>query len=300
MSRSIILVVVAALLWSTTGTAAFLLGEDASPFAIGAAVFGFGGALLAVIGGRGSLNIWRKRSLRPWLVLGSLGVVAYPLFFYAGMSLAGIALGNVVALVLGPLTSAVFEWTLDRRPPSPRWWFASAGAMGGVILMSFSDIELGGGRSANVALGLLFALGAGVAYGTYTFALSRIIRAGNPSRSASGSLFGAAAPILLVVLFFSSSSLTFSWSTLGLLSYLVVGPVVVAYLAFSAALRSLRSSSVGTLALVEPLGATILAIVIVGESLGALAIAGMALVLVSLVLLALHVDERDSSRSAYS
>jgi DME family drug/metabolite transporter len=300
VSRSIILVVVAALLWSTTGTAAFLLGENASPFAIGAAVFGFGGALLAVIGGSGSLNIWRDRSLVPWLVLGSLGVVAYPLFFYAGMSLAGIALGNVVALVLGPLTSAVLEWTLDRRPPSPRWWFASTGAMGGVILMSFSDIELGGGRSANVALGLVFALGAGVAYGTYTFALSRIIRAGNSSRSASGSLFGAAAPILLVVLFFTCSSLTFSWSTLGLLSYLAVGPVVVAYLAFSAALRSLRSSSVGTLALVEPLGATILAIVIVGESLGALAIAGMALVLVSLVLLALHVDERHSSRSAYS
>ena len=59
-------------------------------------------------------------------------------------------------------------------------------------------------------------------------------------------------------------------------------------------------NSVGNLACVEPVGARILALGILGESSGALAIVGMMLVFISLVLAALHVDERDWSPSTYS
>jgi DME family drug/metabolite transporter len=69
----------------------------------------------------------------------------------------------------------------------------------------------------------------------------------------------------------------------GLVAYLVLGPMVIAYLAFTAALRTLRASTVATIALVEPVIATALAVLIVGEVLGTSAVVGIVLVLMSLV-----------------
>ena len=117
MTRSVSLVTLAALLWSTTGTAAFYLAESVSPFAIGAITFGAGGLVLAVVGGPQSLAVVRDRKIRWWVLIGALGAVVYPVSFYSGMAQAGIAVGNVVALGLGPLVGALLEWMVDHRMP---------------------------------------------------------------------------------------------------------------------------------------------------------------------------------------
>ena len=62
MTRSVSLVTLAALLWSTTGTAAFYLAGSLSPFAIGAITFGAGGVVLAVLEAAArSLWCWIER-----------------------------------------------------------------------------------------------------------------------------------------------------------------------------------------------------------------------------------------------
>ena len=68
----------------------------------------------------------------------------------------------------------------------------------------------------------------------------------------------------------------------------VIGPMAIAYLAFTAALTDLRASTVATLALVEPVIATALAVLVVGEVLGALSVVGIALVSVSLLVFSLN------------
>lgn len=70
--------------------------------------------------------------------------------------------------------------------------------------------------------------------------------------------------------------------------YLVVGPKVIAYLAFTAALTHLRSSSVATLALIEPVIAAALALLVVGEALGSLAVVEIVLVSVSLMVFSVN------------
>ena len=268
MSRPVLLVMAAALLWGTTGTAAFWIGAEVSPIAIGAATMGIGGVILALVGGSSSLAVLRDGGTRVWAVLGILGVVLYPLTFYWGMSQAGIALGNLIALGLGPLIVALLEWGVDSSAPSRRWWFASGIALAGIALMSAAKVDLGGGRVSNVALGVALAVTAGVAYGLYTYAFGRLIESGHSPRAVIGAMFGGASPILLLVPAVTGAGLFASAAQVALVGYLVLGPMVLAYVAFSVALKTLRSSTVASVALLEPVVAGLLAIVLVGERLG--------------------------------
>jgi len=292
VSRSVLWVVLAAVLWGTTGTAAFYLGPDVSPLAIGAATMGLGGVLLAVLGGSSSRAVLVDPGARLWLGLGVLGVIVYPLTFYWGMSLAGIALGNVVALGLGPLAVALLEWAVDKSAPRPLWWWAVGIALVGVVVMTSGKVELGDGRVGNVGTGVLLAVVAGLSYGLYTYAFGRLIDRGHTPRGVVGAVFGGGSPVLLVVLVVTGSGLFQSALSISLVGYLVLGPMVVAYLAFSQALVTLRSSSVATIALLEPVAATALALGFVGERLGPLAAMGGVLVLISIVLVARENGDR--------
>lgn len=283
MQRSVVWVVLAASLWGTTGTAAFFLGADVSPLAIGAVTMGVGGVLLALWGGTATLALWRDPSSRWLLIAGALGTITYPLAFYSGMATAGIALGNVIALGLGPLTAALLEWGIDRRRPSVSWWIASTAALIGIALMAGAKVELGGGRPENVTLGVGLAVVAGLAYGAYTYVFGKLADRGHSPRAVAGGVFGACAPALLVVMFVTGAPLVATPERVSLVAYLVLGPMVIAYLAFTAALRTLRASTAATIALVEPVVATALAVLVVGEVLGSSAVLGILLVLVSLL-----------------
>jgi DME family drug/metabolite transporter len=300
VSRPILLVVVAALLWGTTGTAAFWLGEDVSPLAIGAATMGIGGAILALVGGAASIAVLRDPGARLWSALGILGVVAYPLTFYWGMAEAGIALGNLIALGLGPLSVAVLEWAVDRSAPSRAWWIASGVAVVGIVLMSGAKVELGGAREGNLTLGVTLAIVAGLAYGLFTYAFGRIIDRGHAPGAVIGAVFGGASPVLLGVLAFTGVGLLTSVSQISIVAYLVLGPMVLAYLAFSVALKTLRSSTVASVALLEPVVAGALALLLVGERLGPLAWIGALAVLASMAMLSTNSGERPVPERAYS
>ncbi len=292
MARSSMLVVVAALLWGTTGTAAFFIDTEVSPVAIGAATMGFGGVVLALLGGMGSARVLLDRGARLWAGLAVVGVVVYPLTFYWGMSLAGIAVGNVVALGLGPLVVAVLEWAVDKSAPTWRWWVAVVVALAGVVAMGSAKVELGGDRVGNMATGVLLAILAGISYGLYTYACGRLIDRGHTPRAVVGAVFGGGSPFLLVVLFFVGAGLFASPVSISLVGYLVLGPMVIAYLAFSQALLTVRSSTVATIALLEPVVAGALAVFVVGERLGPFALVGGALVFLAIAIVSQENGDR--------
>lgn len=286
MTRSVSLVTLAALLWSTTGTAAFYLAGSLSPFAIGAITFGAGGVVLAVLGGRQSLAVVRDKKTRSWALIGALGAVVYPVSFYSGMAQAGIAVGNVVALGLGPLVGALLEWMVDHRAPRKSWWVIAGFALTGVVLMSAGKVERVAGPLEQASSGIVWASIAGLAYGVYTFALGRIMRAGHTSRAAAGAVFGSAAPFLGALVALTVPMVMMPALHWSLLAYLVLGPMVLAYVSFSAALAKLSASSVATFALLEPVGAALLAILVVGERLSAQTWWGMLVVVCALLCLA--------------
>jgi DME family drug/metabolite transporter len=300
MSHSIWLVLLAAGLWGTTGTAAFWMGTGVAPWAIGAATMGFGGVILGLTGGAKTVAVFADRQARIWLLLGALGVVVYPLTFYWGMSLAGIAVGNVIALGLGPITVAILEWVLDRSRPSNIWWVSSGVALAGIVVMSTAEVELGEGRPGNIPLGVMVATVAGLSYGLFTYCFGRLIDRGHHPLGVVGAVFGAGSPVLLAVVVVGGVGLWSSAVNISLITYLVLGPMVVAYVAFSRALVILRSSTVATVALLEPVVAALLAVFVIGEKLGPLAVLGGALVVFAIALLSRQTGESRGANSAYS
>jgi DME family drug/metabolite transporter len=286
-TSGIIALVIACLLWGTTGATAAFLPDDVSPLAIGAATMGIGGLLLLVTAPRLSGGVLRDPVGRRWAAIGAIGVVVYPLAFYTGMNLVGVAVGNVVALGSGPVFAALIEWIVERQRLSARWLVSTALAVLGIALLAFGRQEGGDAdRSPGLAaLGVGIGLLAGLAYALYTYASSRAIRAGHPSRGVMGGMFGLGSIPLLVVLATIGGPLLQSATSIGLSAYLVLGPMFIAYVLFGIGLRSVRSSTATTITLLEPVFATTLAVLVVGERLSALGWTGFGLVLVGLTVL---------------
>lgn len=283
----VVALVLACLLWGTTGTTATFLPGDVSPLAIGAATMGIGGALLFLTAPRLSRGVLRDAGARRWAAIGAIGVVVYPLAFYSGMDLVGVAVGNVVALGSGPVFAALLEWLVEREPLSARWVVSTALAVFGIALLALGREEGGaaGSSPALAALGVGVGLLAGLAYALYTYASSRAIRSGHPSRGVMGGMFGLGSVPLLALLIVLGGPLLQSWWAVGLTAYLALGPMLVAYVLFGIGLRSVRSSTATTITLLEPVFATVLAVLVVGERLSALGWVGFALVLGGLTVL---------------
>jgi drug/metabolite transporter, DME family len=283
----ILALVVASILWGTTGVTATFLPADVSPLAIGAATMGIGGLLLVVTAPRLSCGVLRDPVGRRWAAIGAIGVVVYPLAFYSGMDLVGVAVGNVVALGSGPVFAALLERFLEHARLSARWLVSTALAVLGIVLLALGRDEGGdaGASPALAVLGVGLGLLAGLAYALYTYASSRAIRTGHPSRGVMGGMFGLGALPLLVLLAVLGAPLLQSWTSVGLTGYLALGPMFAAYLLFGIGLRSVRSSAATTITLLEPVVATVLAVLVVGERLSVVGWVGFALVLIGLSVL---------------
>ena len=280
----ILALVLASVLWGTTGTAASFLPDAVSPIAIGASTMTVGGLLLFVFSARASVATLRDPRARKWLALGAIGVFVYPLAFYTAMDEAGVAVGNVVALGSGPIFAAILEWVWERHRLSIRWALCAGVAIVGVILLStgrIADEASGKSVSLGVALGLL----AGLAYALYTYASTRVLDLGHSSRGVMGGMFGLGAVLLAPVLIATAAPLLQRGDSIAIAAYLAIGPMFIAYLLFGFGLRSIRSSVATTVTLIEPVVAAALAIIVVGEQLRWSGWIGLALILVGVSLL---------------
>ena len=279
----VLALVLASILWGTTGTAASFLPDGVSPLAIGASTMAFGGILLFVVSSKGATAALRDRAARTWLLIGAVGVFVYPLAFYTAMDEAGVAIGNVVALGSGPVFAALFEWIWERRGLSTRWLVSTVIAVCGIVLLSLGRHEDTG--EGSVVLGVGLGLLAGAAYALYTYASTRAIATGHAGRSVMGGMFGIGALALVPVLLATGAPLLQSLQSVGIAGYLAVGPMFVAYLLFGFGLRHLRSSVATTITLIEPLVATLLAVLVVGERLEVIGWLGLALIFIGIAVI---------------
>ncbi|MGP4112636.1 DMT family transporter [Streptomyces sp. 4N509B] len=282
-----LLVVAAAALWGTTGTVASFAPSDASALSVGAATMGVGGLLTLALAGRSALAVLRGgRTARVFALLGALNVVIYPLAFYTSMAYAGVAVGTVVSLGCAPVLAALLERLVDGTTLTWRWLLATASATAGCVALVFAGGDgpdaAGGERvAAGVALGLL----AGTSYAAYAYCGARLIRCGHSSRAAMGAVFGLGALVLVPLFVATGGPLVGSGRGVAVVAYLALVPMCLAYVLFGAGLARVTVSAATTLSLVEPVVAAVLGVVVVGERLGALAWAGVGLVVLGLLLL---------------
>ncbi|WP_101786248.1 DMT family transporter [Nonomuraea indica] len=288
MKNGPLAVVAAAVLWGTAGTAGLLVSADS--IALAAARLVIGGAALVLFAGRGVLRV-----VRPGLLLAAVAVAAYQLCFFAAVDRAGVAIGTVVAIGSGPVFTGLLSWALHGRRPSGRWALATMAAVCGCAALLAGGVlgDSGGGAaqaSGRLVPGVLLALLGGLIYAFYAVTAARAISAGAPSGAVMGVLFGGAAVIMLPIL--AWRGVTWLAEPRGLLAalYLGLAATALAYFLYGRGLRTTPVATAATLALAEPAVAALLGLVVLGEHLPPLSVAGLALLAVSLV--AVAVPER--------
>lgn len=272
------LVVLAAMLWGTSGTAQSLAPAQLSPYWVGALRVAFAAVFFALLAGpRG----WAAAPPWPWrqLAPAALCIAGYNLSFFAGVKYSGVALGTALAIGSGPLWAGLLEALWLRRWPSRLWWLGTVLSVAGGAAMALGQ----GGALRLSGLGVALCLLAGLCYAVYALLSKSLVLQLGPRRTNLGVFFLA-----------SVLSLPLAWALGGALHtsargwavalYLGLVSSGLAYLLFTTALRHISGATGVTLALCEPVTAFGLAIVVVGEAPQALAYLGLALVLAGLAL----------------
>jgi drug/metabolite transporter, DME family len=274
----------AAVLFGTTGTAQAFGPPGANPLSVGAVRQVIGGSVLLVV-----VVVWwlRVHGARlpnwsgkvGWVVLGGACVMAFQATFFFGTRGNGVAVGTVIALGSSPLFAGLFDGLRGRRP-SRRWLAATSLAVGGILLLS-------GAVGVSVALqpvAVLASLVAGAAYAGYAVAAAEVVQQGVAALPATAAIVGTSGLIGAAVLPFTDNSWLADPRGLAVALWLGGVTVVVSYLLMGAALRHLTAATAITLGLAEPLTAAILGVAVLGETLTALQVGGILLVLGGVVI----------------
>jgi drug/metabolite transporter, DME family len=288
VQSGVVFVLVAALLWGTTGTAA-VMAPGVGPLAIGAAAMGVGGLLQAaaasrvVFTNRGGLTAeWRT------VMLSAGAVAVFPLAFYSSMRLSGVAVGTVVSIGSAPPAAAVIERIVDHQPLSRGWALGTAFGASGVLALALARAgesspatgTAGAGHVLGIALGLL----AGFTYALYSWGAARLMRRGLPSRTVMGAVFGLGGILLLPVLALTGAPIITSGSHLAVAAYLAIVPMFLGYMLFGRGLATVTASTATTVSLLEPAVAALIAVVVLGEHLPPVGWLGLGLLFASLVI----------------
>ena len=283
--RGSALVLAAAVLWGTTGTAQRLAGPLADPLTVGAVRLAVGGlALLGVAAWRGALagaGSWRWGAV----ALASLCVAAYQPLFFGGVALSGVAVGTVVGIGSAPVMAGLLGAVVRRERPARRGWAATALALlGCASLAARGSAGTGGGAAAVQPLGVVLAVGAGTAYAIYAVVSKGLVER-HGADGVTAVVFAGAGLLLAPALLLGD--LGWLRQGPGLAAALHLGLVATAasYLLFSRGLALLPVGSAATLSLAEPATATLLGLVVLGERLSAPALVGLAAISTAMVML---------------
>ena len=283
---AVVFVVIASILWGTTGTVSAFT-PDVSPLATGAFAMGVGGVLLVINARKNIINDKVKLISQPKvLLIGAICVAIYPLAFYSSMRLAGVAIGTVISIASAPFFTVIMERLISNKRINKKWVVSFLFGAIGVSLLTI-------GKTRNIDLdlvansqkwGILLGLVAGLTYATYSWSARQLIETEVDSKSAMASMFGLSAIVLLPSLLFTGDNLFLDAKHITAALYMAIAPMFIGYLLFGQALKVIEASQATLITLLEPIVATILAVIVVGEIFSPIGWLGMFLMIICLLL----------------
>lgn len=273
------LVLLAACLWGTNGTAQALAPASARPIIIGTLRIALGGlTLLAIALLRGSLRNGKRWQFWP-TILGAVSMAAYQMFFFAGVARTGVAIGTIVGIGSTPILAGPIGYLVRRECPSRRWALATAlGVMGcGFLIAAGEQIHLD-------LLGIFLAICAGGSYAVFTTVSKGLIEQHAPEAVMAVTFCLGACFVLPLLI---NADLQWLADPSGYLVILHLGIITagLAYTLFARGLRLVPIATAASLTLGEPLTAGLLGVLFLHEALTALAGFGVLLILIGLIVL---------------
>ncbi|CAM5190184.1 DME family drug/metabolite transporter OS=Castellaniella defragrans OX=75697 GN=HNR28_003190 PE=4 SV=1 [Castellaniella defragrans] len=279
--QGVLLVLSAGLLWGTTGTAQSF-SPALSPYWVGALRLLVATGFFLVYAGwhLGPARLGRELAELRWkqAIWAGACMAGYNLTFFAGVKITGVAVGTALALGSGPIWAGLLQLAAGARP-SAGWWLGTLLAVAGGVLLVFGR----GGDVQADPLGIALCLSAGLAYAVYALLNKQLVHRSAPAVTTLGVFFvGAVLALPAAALQAGPLQITTpGWLVVGFLGVASTG---IAYLLFTTGLRSISAASAVSLALMEPVTAFVLAILVVGERPGIWAYAGLATLLAGLAI----------------
>ena len=196
---------------------------------------------------------------RLWTLLAGLCLALHFWTWFASLQHTTV-MRSTVLVCLTPVWAGLIAWMRGRDRPSGRFWGGIAVALAGVVGMS-----AGGGSGEASLLGDALALAGGVLAAIY-LTIGRDVRQRAGIGPYGALICGACALWLLGAAGLTGAPLTPpSPAAWGVLLAMALGPQLVGHVGFNYAVRYVPAAVVGAAVLLEPVGATVLAIFILDE-----------------------------------
>ncbi|MDT8435229.1 MAG: DMT family transporter [Gemmatimonadota bacterium] len=218
-------------------------------------------ALLPVLVLTGGWREWRRLPRRDvgLLAVAGAGLALHLIAWFRSLEYTSVASSTVLVSTTPIFVGALSAWWL-RESPDRAEWVGLLLAVAGAACIGWGD--LGGGRDP--LLGDLLAVSAAV-LGAIYFVLGRRLRAGLGIWAYAVPVYAAAAAVCAGAAVAAGDPFG-GWpaGTWVAFAGLALGPTLLGHTGFNWALRHVRAYVVGVVQLLEPLGATLLAILVLG------------------------------------
>ena len=281
-----LLVFISGLLWGTIGVfvkGLASLGADGALIGFLRMFFAFVVILAVSLIKHGRKIILRDKTALFWcIILGLLCNGLFNVFYTSSIRINGIGIASVL-LYTAPVFTAVASGIIFREKFSPVKISALAVNIVGCILT-----VTGGNLSVNNAdiAGILAGVGSGFCYGMAAV-IGRL--AGEKTDALTVSVYSYLAAWIFILVFMrpdiSAAVNDARIAGLGFLYGLV--PTALAYVVYYDALKSINDTSkVPVIASVEPVTAVLIGTIIYNEEIGAANLAGVAVVMISIIIMA--------------
>jgi drug/metabolite transporter (DMT)-like permease len=224
-------------------------------------------------------ELWRAGSV------GLVGVFAYNVFYFWGISLAPAIDGSIIVPVLSPVLTTLALTCTRREAISP---VRISGLVLGVVGAGVFFAGVGGPTgSTRLAGDLVFLAGAGC-WAAYSIISKKVLRDMDPLRATTyATVVGAVALTLLAIPAASETNwpslTTTTWFNL---AFLAVGATAVAYLFYFRGLRSISPVSATLVMFAVPVFGTAFSALVLGESVGMIQVHGAMIMIVGALLAA--------------
>ncbi|MDQ4120722.1 MAG: DMT family transporter [Acidobacteriota bacterium] len=220
-----------------------------------------------------SLNKWQ---ILTCAILGIFGYALFTSFYFEALVFLSASLA-VLLLYTFPVIVTIGAWILFKERISLAQILALPIVMLGLVLL------LSGGTNVIAWQGVVLGLLSAIFYSAYVLASSRLLRSTNAL--AAGLYIMTFAALIMIFRSPPDVSRLVSYNASAWIAILGLALVstVLAMILFLKGLEKLTNAEASMLSTIEPLTATILAAIVLGETLSPLQIAGGALVLAALV-----------------
>ena len=219
---------------------------------------------------------YTKQDIIPILVAGTGAALFFPLYIKA-FELTGVGVAAVVSIGVAPIFVGMIAWIALKQPPGKQWAIGTLIAVSGVVALNWPS----GDSTVNV-LGIGFALAAAFGYSLQATGMGMISKRHTP--------FQCVAPMFTIGTIFQAplsygKDFSFLQDPMLLLGALYGGVVTVAlaYAFFIYGIARIGAATAVTVGLMEPLTASILGVVLLGETVSAVGLIGSVLILAGLV-----------------